>query len=120
MKAKSLEKNKIKKEGKVAAKSEILDSVYSAAKDMHEIGVMDAVTLHNFESICKKPLDKLSPRKIKEIRIKEKVSQPVFAWYLNVMPTTVKKWERGENLPSGPALRLLNVIKKHGLEYIAN
>jgi putative transcriptional regulator len=103
---------------KSSAKSTILESVYEAAKDMHDIGLMDTVTMHEFESICKHQVQELGPTKIKQIRFKEKVSQPIFAWYLNVQPTTVKKWETGENTPSGPALRLLNVVQAHGLEYI--
>lgn len=39
----------------------------------------------------------LSPRQIKLLRLREKVSQPVFAAFLNITPSTIKKWETGEN-----------------------
>ena len=98
----------------------ILGSVYEAAKDIHGSGLIDIVTMHDFESLCKEKVKSLSPAKIKQIRLQAKVSQPVFAWYLNVQPTTVKKWETGENSPSGPALRLLNVVQNHGLDYLVH
>lgn len=107
-----------KKNRKTEPKSKILESIYESAKGMHEIGVMDALTMRKFESLCKNPVHELSPQEIKQIRLKAKVSQPVFAWYLNVKPTTVKKWETGENSPSGPALKLLNVVERRGLEYL--
>lgn len=103
---------------KPAKKQSILDSVYEAAKDLNEAGLITPVTMHEFEALCKEPAPSLSPAKIKKIRLKEGVSQPVFAWYLNVKPTTVKKWETGENCPSGAALRLLNVVQAHGLDHI--
>jgi putative transcriptional regulator len=47
------------------------------------------------------------------------VSQPVFACYLNTSESTVEKWETGAKKPSGMALKLLNVVEKHGLEILA-
>jgi putative transcriptional regulator len=47
------------------------------------------------------------------------VSQAVFASYLNVTPGRVSKWERGEKNPHGPALKLLALAQKKGLEAIA-
>lgn len=39
--------------------------------------------------------------------------------YLNVSKNLVSDWERGVKKPGGPALRLLTVIQKKGLEAIA-
>lgn len=47
------------------------------------------------------------------------VSQAVFAHYLNVSVGSVSKWERGEKHPSGPALKLLDLVRRKGLEAIA-
>lgn len=97
---------------------DILDSVYEAMQDLDNINLIDPVTMRQFDSLCKKPISNLTPIQIKDIRLQEGLSQPVFAWYMNVRPTTVKKWENGENSPSGPALLLLDVIKRHGLSHI--
>jgi putative transcriptional regulator len=39
----------------------------------------------------------------------------VFARRLNTSASTVEKWETGAKRPSGVALKMLAVVKKHGL-----
>ena len=34
---------------------------------------------------------------------------------LNVTPNLVSTWELGEKLPSGPALKVLSLVEKHGI-----
>ena len=46
------------------------------------------------------------------------ISQPVFARYLNVSKNLVSEWERGVKRPGGPALRLLSIVSRKGLEAI--
>jgi putative transcriptional regulator len=46
------------------------------------------------------------------------VSQAVFAAVLNTSLSTVQKWEVGDKKPSGPSLKLLNLIERKGLEAI--
>ena len=53
------------------------------------------------------------------LRERERVSQTVFANYLNVTPNLVSKWERGEKRPSGPALKLLSLVERHGIVAVA-
>ena len=53
------------------------------------------------------------------IRERERVSQPVFARHLNTSESTVEKWESGAKKPSGMALKLLDVVEKHGLKVLA-
>jgi len=61
----------------------------------------------------------LAPNQIKSIREQARVSQPVFARYLNTSVSTVQKWETGSKQPSGMALKLLAVVHKHGLGVLA-
>ena len=61
----------------------------------------------------------MKPKQIKTLREREHVSQTVFANYLNVTPNLVSKWERGEKRSSGPALKLLSLVEKHGLSVVA-
>lgn len=96
-------------------KKSILDVVHGSAKGLFDAGLMDAKTMHTFDAMCLPPVRKLSPREIKNLRLREKVSQPVFAEYLNASPSTVKKWETGEKHPTGPTLKLLNLIAEKGL-----
>jgi len=55
---------------------------------------------------------------IKGIRERAKLSQAVFARYLNLTVDHVSKLERGSKHPTGPALVLLNVIRRKGIEAI--
>lgn len=54
-----------------------------------------------------------------KLRMRERLSQTVFAHYLNVRKDAVSKWERGEKRPDGPSLKLLNLVKANGLQAIA-
>lgn len=98
--------------------SKILEAVHTTAKGLHDAGIMDAVTMREFDGLCLKPPKPMTPTEIKKLRIKERVSQPVFAMFLNVSSSTVKKWETGEKVPSGIALRLLNVVENKGISFI--
>lgn len=94
----------------------ILDVVHESAKGLFDIGLVDAKTMHTFDALCLPPVETYSPAQIKKIRLREKVSQPVFAVYLNASPSTIKKWETGEKHPTGPALKLLNIVAHKGLQ----
>ena len=61
----------------------------------------------------------LAPEEIRALRERERVSQPVFARYLNVSKNLVSDWERGAKRPGGPALRLLALVQERGLQAIA-
>ena len=60
----------------------------------------------------------LSGAEIKAIREEAKISQAVFARFLNVTAGYVSQLERGDKQPKGPALVLLNVIRRKGIEAI--
>lgn len=97
-------------------RSAILDAVHETAKGLHKAGVMDQVTLREFDCLCLPPIEPLEPSQIKQIREESKVSQAVFAAILNTSLSTVQKWEIGQKRPTGTALKLLHLVQKHGLE----
>ena len=43
----------------------------------------------------------------------------MFARFLNTSESTVQKWKAGTKLPSGMALKLLAIVEKHGLKFLA-
>lgn len=100
--------------------SKILEAMRETAKGLYDAGVMDAYTMREIEELCLAPLEEFAPEEIKELRIQHKLSQPVLARYMNVQPVTVKKWESGASRPGGSALKLLHILKKHGLEPLAH
>ena len=100
-------------------KSAILEAVHETAKGLHKAGVMDQVTLREFDRLCLPPVEPLEPAQIKKIRESSRVSQAVFAALLNTSLSTVQKWEIGQKKPTGTALKLLHLVQKRGLESLA-
>ena len=100
-------------------RSDALAAIHETMEAVHELGVIDKQTMRSFDAACLTPVQALAPEEIKQIRLREHISQPVFAHYLNVSKNLVSDWERGIKKPGGPALRLLTVIQKKGLEAIA-
>lgn len=97
----------------------ILDTIHESAKDLHNAGVMNDVTLREFDVLCLPPIKTYTPAQIKRIRQKNRASQAVFAAYLNTSPSTIQKWEVGGKKPNGPSLKLLNLVDKNGLQVLA-
>jgi putative transcriptional regulator len=100
-------------------KSRILEAVHETALGLYEAGVMDQVTMREFDLLCLPKIEKLEPQRIKAIRETAQVSQAVFAALLNTSVSTVQKWEIGQKRPSGTALKLLHIVEKRGLDAIA-
>ncbi|MEO1768014.1 helix-turn-helix domain-containing protein [Thiobacter aerophilum] len=99
-------------------KSRILQEVHEMASDLHRIGLIDKRRMREFESLCHLDVHEMSPQKIKSLRERARVSQAVFAAVLNTSVSTVQKWEVGDKKPSGPSLKLLNLIERKGLEAV--
>jgi len=57
-----------------------------------------------------------SKAKIRALRDRHRLSQAVLAAVLNTSLSTVRQWEIGEKQPSGPSLKLLNLLDRKGLE----
>lgn len=99
--------------------SDVTAAVHEAAQGMFDAGVIAKQTMREFDELCLAPVVPIPPEEIRMLRERELVSQPVFARYLNVSRNLVSDWERGVKNPGGPALRLLNVVRKSGLAAIA-
>lgn|SRR5512133_1322547 len=100
-------------------RSFIIDAVHETAKGFHDAGVMDKMTMREFDRLCVPPIEPLQPEEIRQIREKARVSQAVFAAMLNTSLSTVQKWEVGQKHPTGAALKLLHLVQNKGLEIIA-
>lgn len=100
-------------------KTSILEAVHETAKGMHEAGVIDTVTMKEFDALCLSPVREYSGADLKALRERLNVSQPVLAAYLNVTKPTVAQWEQGVKKPRGPALKLLNVLDRYGLQALS-
>jgi len=99
--------------------SNLLETLQQTAADFAEAGLFDKQTMKTFDEVWLTPVKPLKPRQIKKLRESAKVSQTVFARYLNVTPSLVSQWERGEKHPSGSSLKLLTLVAKNGLRWVA-
>jgi len=99
--------------------SDAMASIHETMEALHEVGAIDKQTMREFDDACLTPVEPLSPEAIRALREREHLSQPVFARYLNVSKNLVSDWERGVKRPGGPALRLLTIIEKKGIQAIA-
>jgi putative transcriptional regulator len=97
-------------------KSDAFAAIHSSAIALERIGAIDKETMREFDEACLSIPTPIPPREIKRLREKLRVSQPVFARYLNTSESTVEKWETGAKHPSGMALKLLAIVQKHGLK----
>ena len=97
-------------------RSPIAASVHEMMQGFHEAGEIPATTMRSFDASCLAPAEALAADDIRELRQRERVSQPVFAAYLNVSRNLVSDWERGVKRPGGPALRLLAIVRRRGLQ----
>jgi putative transcriptional regulator len=100
-------------------RSRILDEMRETAAGLVRAGVADKQTMKEFDALALAPVRDLSPKQIRAIRAQSRMSQAVFAAVLNTSVSTVQKWEIGEKRPSGPSLKLLDVIHRKGIEAVA-
>lgn len=100
-------------------KKALLDVAHEIATDIHKAGGIDAQTMREFDAKCLPPIKEYKPSQIRRIRLRNKVSQTVFAAYLNTSPSTVRQWEQGLKKPGRISLKVLSLVEHHGLKYVA-
>ena len=99
--------------------SDAMAAIHETAEGLHQAGIIDKRTMRKFDLACLEPVHSFSADEIRELRMRESLSQPIFAHYMNVSKNLVSDWERGIKKPSGPALRLLTIIKEKGVQAVA-
>ena len=107
---------------KTTQPSRRIKALLEMADDALHAGVMDAathakITLRNLGDKSAAPAP-ISGEDIRKLREDAHLSQAVFARYLNLTPGYVSQLERGTKSPSGPALVLLDVIRRKGIDAI--
>jgi putative transcriptional regulator len=99
--------------------SHLSEALLETADGMHCIGIMNdkgyrKITLHHLGEKTL-PTAQLSARnKSAPSAGRANLSQAAFARYLNLTSGYVSQLERGTKQPKGPALALLNVIRRKG------
>ena len=97
-------------------KSRILAAVHETAGDLYLAGFIDKRRMRQYDALCLAPVPSYSSRRIRALRQRYRLSQAVLASVLNTSVSTVRQWEIGEKRPSGPSLKLLDLLDRKGLE----
>jgi putative transcriptional regulator len=115
-KRKAARSTKSSTEPKPAKGSRILSAVHETALNLHTAGFIDKRRMRKYEALCLDPMPEYSSGSIRELRDRHQVSQAVLAAILNTSLSTVRQWEIGEKRPSGPSVKLLNLLDRKGLQ----
>jgi putative transcriptional regulator len=100
-------------------KSRLFNEMQETARGLSRIGTMDKLSVRELDALAIPPVRELSAKQIRAIRSRARMSQALFAALLNTSVSTVQKWEIGEKRPSGPSLKLLDVIERKGIESLS-
>jgi putative transcriptional regulator len=108
---------------KMAKPSRLREAILEIAEDMHEGGIMSDETYHEITVRHlgpKEPLTAtpLTGEDIRSVREQAQLSQAALARYLGLTAGYVSQLERGAKQAKGPALALLNVIRRKGIEVL--
>jgi putative transcriptional regulator len=103
---------------KPKAKSRNFEAVHETASDLHRLGFIDKRKMRKFDVLCLDPIPEYNSEKIRALRDHLQLSQSVLAAVLNTSLSTVRKWEIGDKHPSGPSLKLLDLLDRKGLEAV--
>ena len=103
------------------APSRLTQELLEMADDLRRIGIMDDATHHQItvRDLGREPLPTAAPisgEEIRTVREQAHLSQVALARHLNLTTGYVSQLERGTKQAKGPALALLNVIKRKGIE----
>ena len=101
---------------KTKATSRILEAVHETATDLHGAGFIDKRRMREYDALCLPPVPAYSSENIRVLRHRHQLSQAVFAAVLNTSLSTVRQWEMGDKHPSGPSLKLLDLLDRKGLD----
>jgi putative transcriptional regulator len=103
--------------------SRLTEALLETAEGMHRTGLLNEAEYSKITVglLGTRPLSTAKPissKQIREMRECANLSQAAFARYLNLTPGYISQLERGTKQPKGPALALLNVIRRKGFEAI--
>ena len=93
--------------------------MHDTLRGLDRAGLSDKRHMRELDALMQSEVKPLKSGQIKSMREGLRLSQAVFASLLNISVSTVRKWEAGQKSPSGPSLKLLNLVKMRGLEALA-
>jgi len=103
---------------KTSEEGRMLRELLETAEDFSKYGVVSKLDMAKVRVLCAEPPE-YPPERVVAIRTSiAKMSQAVFASFLNVSVSTVQKWESptANKRPSGAAAKLLQIVETKGVE----
>ena len=106
---------------KTARPSRMKREILATAKDLRDVGILDEadydkITMRHPNGAA--PPAPLTGEEIRALRERARMSQAVFGKHLNLTPGYISQLEREVKRPTGPALALLDVIRRKGMSAI--
>ncbi|MGD0548644.1 MAG: helix-turn-helix domain-containing protein [Terracidiphilus sp.] len=103
--------------------SRLVEAVLETSSDLHRLGIMDdeeyrKITVRHLGVEPPLAAKSIHGEEIRSMRERANMSQAAFARTLNLSVGYISQLERGTKQPKGPALALLNVIRRKGLKAI--
>ena len=103
-----------------ATSSRVLKELLESTGQLSAYGLVSKTDMARMKALCEDP-PAYTPDHVVTIRTSiAKMSQAVFAAFLNVSVSTVQKWESpaANKRPSGAAAKLLQLVETKGLEIL--
>jgi putative transcriptional regulator len=95
--------------------SSLQDTINDLAQGLHKANVIDIKTLRELNDDELPVLIEYTGDEIQQLRKRQRLSQSVFAKYLNISPAMIRSLEQGQRHAHGAILKLLNIIDRHGI-----
>ena len=107
----------------IKKQSRLTEALLETAEGMHRTGIMNdeeyrKITVRHLGAQSAPTAKPLNGVDIRRLRERANMSQAAFARSLNLSAGYISQLERGTKQPKGPALALLNVIRRKGFEAI--
>lgn len=104
--------------GNARLDAELLETAQALRGTLVSENTADKITLRVLGDKAPPKPGPLPPEEIRKLRRRAQMSQAVFARLLNVTPGYISQLERGTKRPTGPALAMLHVIRRKGVEAV--
>src|SRR3990172_4093903 len=101
-------------------KSRILEAVHGTAANLHSAGFISKRRMREYDALCLAPIPCYSRKKIRALRQRHRISQAVLATVLNTSLPTVRQGETGAKQPSGPSLKLLDLLDRRDWKLLSS
>lgn len=103
--------------------SDLTKAMLETAEGLHRVGVLsdetyEKITVRHLGPDAPPTAEPISPEEIRSVRKRAHLSQAALAKYTNLTAGYISQLERGTKQAKGPALAILNVIRRKGIEGI--